>query len=558
MDDNKPTLGIYGIQDRIDTEYPGMVHDHAIALMNNGRVEKHLQLERITRRKRDNKLYRHIGEIARNEKLVDRDFDAIFVNNVVGKAFISSDGVVRFEAPLTSRLSKDVEKGYLWWFDRELDAYMLNHELAHIFSSLPFYGEFKENSLLVHFDGGASLSNFSAWMYRQNKIIPVEHHWEMKTMTSLFNANALTFGIINATMRDQNSVPGRLMGYAALGTYNEDIEMWLRQNKWFEDIWGKRSIFFEKAKSDFNINLKSFDQRSSFLQDVAATIQDTFMREILLKLDDIDSMTSCSNLYFTGGCALNIQSNSAIVDSGLFDEVFIPPCTEDSGLALGAAAFGEWRKGHKIQIHTPYLNNCGLDDSASEEVSPEVVAQVASLIAQGCVVGVCIGNGEVGPRALGNRSLLSLPTKALANKVSVVHKKREWYRPVAPVMLKKNTSYFTGKETINHLSRYMLLDFSILPEKQPEIAGVIHANGTARIQTIFERNDHHFLWDLLTILDERFGVKALVNTSFNHQGCPIVHTSDDALSEAKLINIDAVLINGTLTDLRDSGSENVG
>ncbi|HPR33862.1 MAG TPA: hypothetical protein PLK12_17300, partial [Prolixibacteraceae bacterium] len=258
MNEDRATLGIYGIQDRVDTVWPHYVHDHGMVLMENGRIETFLQLERITRRKRDNKLYAHLTSLVKEAKWVERDFDVVCADNVVGRAMITTDGQIRFEAPLNNRLTKDMEKGKLWWIHREIDGYVLNHELAHIFSCLPFFGDFEENSLLVHFDGGASLSNFSAWMYRMGKIVPVEHHWELKTFTSLYNANALTFGIIGAGIEDQNSVPGKLMGYAALGSYNEDIDFWLRQNNWFGEIWGKRSIFFEKAKADFGIDLKSF------------------------------------------------------------------------------------------------------------------------------------------------------------------------------------------------------------------------------------------------------------------------------------------------------------
>ncbi|MBN1926604.1 MAG: hypothetical protein JW798_12290, partial [Prolixibacteraceae bacterium] len=175
MNEARATLGIYGIQDRLDTEWPQYVHDHGVAFLNNGVVEKFLQLERVTRRKRDNKLYIHLPELIKAEKMVDKEFDVVFIDNVVGRSFITSNGQIRFEAPLNHRLTKDWEKGRLWWFDREIDGYILNHELAHIFSCLPFFGDFEENSLLVHFDGGASLSNFSAWIYRMGKIVPVEH-----------------------------------------------------------------------------------------------------------------------------------------------------------------------------------------------------------------------------------------------------------------------------------------------------------------------------------------------------------------------------------------------
>ncbi len=548
MDEGRVTLGVYGIQDRMDTLYPQYVHDHNITIAENGSISKFLQLERLSRIKRDNKLYSHLPQIMKDSNLVSTDFDVIFVDNIVGRSFISSNGQIRFEAPLNSKLTKEHEKGKLWWFDRELDSYILNHELAHVFSCLPFYGEFADNSLLVHFDGGASLSNFSAWIYRMGKIIPVEHHWELKHFTSLYNANALTFGIIGAGIEDQNSVPGKLMGYAALGNYNEDIDFWLRQNNWFENIWGKRSVFFEKVKSDFNIDLKSFDQRNTFLQDVASTIQELFMRETLLKLDDLNTLTGCKNLYYSGGCALNIHTNSAIIDSSIFDNVFIPPCTDDSGLSLGAAAYLEWKKGNQIKKCSPYINNWGIEDY-STNYSLEDVGYVAQQLAEGNIIGVCNGYGEAGPRSLGNRSLLALPTKALANKVSTEHKQREWYRPVAPIMLQKNANYFSKQEKTHHLTKYMLIDVKIPEERQAEIPGVIHANGTARIQTVSSREENPFIFDLLSMLDEKYNIKALINSSFNSRGEPIVHTEDDAKLSSKKMGIDKLVLNGKFLKL---------
>ncbi len=545
MDEGRVTLGIYGIQDRMDTLYPQYVHDHNITIAEKGEIKNFLQLERITRNKRDNKLYIHLPQIIKDSNNVATDFDVVFVDNIVGRSFISSNGQIRFEAPLNFKLTKEHEKGKLWWFNRELDGYILNHELAHIFSCLPFYGEFEENSLLVHFDGGASLSNFSAWIYRMGKIIPVEHHWELKHFTSLYNANALTFGIIGAGIEDQNSVPGKLMGYAALGNYNEDIDFWLRQNNWFENIWSKRSVFFEKAKSEFNIDLKSFDQRNTFLQDIAATIQELFMRETLLKLDDLNTLTGCKNLYYTGGCALNIHTNSAIVDSSIFEKVFIPPCTEDSGLSLGAASYLEWKKGNQIKKGSPYLNNWGIEDYKIDYTA-EDIQSVAQKLAEGNVIAVCNGFGEAGPRSLGNRCILALPTKAMANKVSIEHKQREWYRPVAPIMLEKNAKYYTKTNSINQLTKYMLLDVKIPDDRQTEIPGVIHSNGTARIQTIFSRTDNPYMFDLLSVLDENYNVKALINTSFNSKGESIVHTAEDAIFSAKKMGINNVVLNGIL------------
>lgn len=543
---SKPTLAIYGIKDIKNSGYPVFVHDHNISFFKNGKLEKHAQLERITRKKYDNTIDNHIYDLLKTEKLIKEDFDIVFTDNVIGRAFISKNGEIRFEGPLNSDLTTGLEKGKCWWFGKEKDAYVLNHELAHIYSCLPFFGNFKDNSLLVHFDGGASLSSFSAWTLKNNSLTKVEYHWDLKYLSSFFNANALAFAIIGAKEFDQHSVPGKLMGFASFGKYSTELENWLIENDYFQNIWNKKSVFFDKAKKDFNIDIKSFDQHNSFLQNIAATFQYIFQRDFIKRLKEIQFQTSTDYLYLSGGSALNILANTEIVKSNVFKDVFIPPCTNDSGLSIGAGAFMEQLKHGNIELHDPYLNNWALEDYNTKYTGNDI-SELAIQISEGKVIGVCNGYGESGPRALGNRSILALAnSKRIAKKVSEEHKKREWYRPVAPVMLEKNAKYFTGLSEIHHLSKLMLLDFKILENKMSEIEGVVHVDGTSRIQTIFKREENQFIYDLLTELDEKFDIKALINTSFNIKGEPIVHTTEDALRSAKNMKLDGVVINGKL------------
>ncbi|MDX8337702.1 carbamoyltransferase C-terminal domain-containing protein [Draconibacterium sp. IB214405] len=546
---NKPTLAIYGIQDRFDYEHPFYVHDHNLAFMHNGKVEWFLQQERISRRKRDNSLHIHLKEILKEKKLLGKDYDLVFVDNVVGRTFLLQNGEVRFEAPLNSELSTGLEKGKCWWFGEEKEAWVLNHEMAHMFSSLPFFGDLKENSLLVHFDGGASLSNFSAAVYKNGRLEWLEYHWDLKPYSTLFNANALVFAIIGAKLPEQNAVPGKFMGFSGLGTYRPELGDWLKNNNFFQDIWGKTSVFFDAAKKDWGVDLKSFNQKDPFIQDVAATLQELFTQEILKKLQELQQETSAENLYYTGGSALNIVANTRIVNSGLFKQVFIPPCTEDSGLALGAAAFAEWIKTGKIEVNSAYLNNWGIENYYAD-FSEQTINEIADQLAAKKLVGVCNNFGEAGPRALGNRSILAFAgSKELSKKLSMEKKGREWYRPLAPVALEENIKYFTGQSEIHSLAKFMLLDFAVLPEKQQEIAGAIHADGTARFQSISKETDNPFLFALLKRLDEKYGIKALINTSFNAGGEPIVHTEEDALRSAKEMQLDGVVINGKFVQL---------
>jgi carbamoyltransferase len=549
MNTRKPTLAIYGIQDRYEYEHPFYVHDHNLAVMQDGRVLHFLQQERISRRKRDNTLHLHLKEILKQKKLIGNDYDLVFVDNVVGRTFLLSSGEVRFEAPLNRNLSTDLEKGKCWWFGKEKEAFVLNHELAHMFSCLPFFGSFKENSLLVHFDGGASLSNFSAATFKNGMLDWVEYHWDLKPYSGLYNANALVFAIIGAKLSEQNAVPGKFMGFAGLGNYQPELEEWLLKNNFFQDIWGRTSVFLEAAKKEWNVELKSFNQNSSFIQDVAATLQHIFVKQILRKLINLQEKTGTENLYYTGGSALNIVTNTQIINSGIFKQVFIPPCTEDSGLSLGAAAFVEWKKRGKVEVHPVYLNSWEIEDYTVSFL-PETIEKVAKQLVGGKLVGICNGAGEAGPRALGNRSILALAnSKSVAKTLSTEKKGREWYRPLAPVALEKNTKYFTGLDEIHSLSKYMLLDLLVLAEKQNEIAGALHADGSARFQTIFTRNENPFLFDLLTFMDDTYGIKALINTSFNGGGEPIVHTEKDALNSAKKMKLDSVVLNGKFVDL---------
>jgi carbamoyltransferase len=543
---SKPTLALYGIKDIKNSGYPVFVHDHNISFFKNGKLEKHAQLERITRKKYDNTIDNHIYDLLKTEKLINEDFDIVFTDNVIGRAFISKNGEIHFEGPLNPDLSTGLEKGKCWWFGNEKDAYVLNHELAHIYSCVPFFGNFNENSLLVHFDGGASLSNFSAWIYKNNSLVKHEFHWDLKYLSSFFNANALAFAIIGAKEFDQQSVPGKLMGFASFGKYSVELENWLIENDYFQDIWNKKSVFFDKAKNDWNIEIKSFDQHNPFLQDIAATFQYIFQRDFVQKLQDIQSKTLTDYLYLSGGSALNILVNTEIVNSSIFKDVFIPPCTNDSGLSIGAGAFMEQLKYGNLELHDPYLNNWGLEDYIATYSAGDI-SEIAKHLFEGKVIGVCNGNGESGPRALGNRSILALAnSKKLAKKVSEEHKKREWYRPVAPVMLEKNAKYFTGLSKIHHLSKFMLLDFKIAENKMSEIEGVVHVDRTSRIQTIFKRNENQFIFDLLTELDEKFDIKALINTSFNTKGEPIVHTLEDAVRSAKNMKLDGIVVKGKL------------
>ena len=552
----KPTLAIYGIKDRNLFEYPAYVHDHNVCIMQDGKVLQYLQLERFSRRKYDNRLDLFLEQLI-EQKVINcpEDFDLVCVNDFVGNAFISQNGRLRFEADRMQNLSFDSVKAnayyqYDGWNGKELNAFLCQHEIAHICSNLPFYGEFKDNSLLISIDGGSSLGNYSAFLFKDGKISHIENNWtDLGFASKLFNDNSLSFRMLNAKPGEHCSVPGKLMGFASWGNYDKKIEDWLVKHNYFKEYWKKEDSILNSINQEFGIVAK-YDTHDPFMQNIAATMQRIFENAILQKISLLQKRFHCDYLYYGGGCALNIVTNTKIIESGMFKDVFIAPCCNDSGLSIGAAAFMEMQKGNKIQIHNPYLCNAGLDNT-DYEISDNEIAATAEFLLKRKIVGVCNGSAEIGPRALGNRSLIAhADSKELSRKMSMEVKKREWYRPIAPIMLKENAEKVSFQRP-NCLAKFMLMDFKIKPEFQRQMEGVVHSNQTARIQTIETENDNKFMYRLLKYLNDKHGVIALINTSFNAQGEPIVHTPQQAMESAKRMCIDGLVLNGKLLTLNN-------
>jgi carbamoyltransferase len=542
-------ISIYGIKDCNHYKHPGFVHDHSICVGKNGIVFDYLHLERYTGRKYDNRLDEYFDNFIEEEIIkLDQEDVLLSVNSFVGQSFISKKGIVRIEPVNKVHLSVDLQEATSLfvdeWQQKRLKAYIVPHEIAHIFTNLIFYGEFRDNSLVIHFDGGASVGNVSVFLYKDNKLQLVEYGWKLHHLSNLYNNNALVFSLVGASPGEHCSVPGKFMGLAAIGKPDIKIINWLEKNKFFEDIWIDKSRFYNEFYMKFGVLINEIDNRKQIFQDVAASIQKYFVDKTLEYIYGLKEKYNCQYLYLSGGCGLNIKLNSILVSDKIFEDVFIPPCCNDSGLSLGALAYYFWANGIEVQRHSPYLNSlfCDLKRKYGD-IEIELIKKISEILNNGGIIGIANEQGESGPRALGNRSILALANSIqLKEKVSMGIKKREWYRPIAPIMLERNTKYYTGFSNINHLSKYMLLDFFIRKDLIEEINGVVHSDGTSRIQTIFSRNENPFIYDLLVYLEEVKGIKALINTSFNCKGNPMIHTKNEAIKTAKEMGLDAVVV----------------
>jgi carbamoyltransferase len=269
--------------------------------------------------------------------------------------------------------------------------------------------------------------------------------------------------------------------------------------------------------------------------DLAASVQ-ARLEEVLLELAvRLHRRTGERVLTLAGGVALNCVANAALAARGPFDEVWAQPASGDAGTALGAALLLSAEAGDEVRPMTTAALGRGFDDAELRscltrarvpfEEPADLAAAAADVLAGDGVVAWFQGRAEFGPRALGQRSLLANPGRAenLARLNDV--KGREHFRPIAPMVLSDRAAdVFDGQLP----SPYMLFTHRVRPEWRSCIPAVVHVDGTARVQTV-DRGLQPLVGRLLDAFERRTGLPALVNTSLNTAGRPMVDSPTDAL-----------------------------
>ncbi|EFL19354.1 carbamoyltransferase C-terminal domain-containing protein [Streptomyces sp. C] len=287
-------------------------------------------------------------------------------------------------------------------------------------------------------------------------------------------------------------------------------------------------------------------------KDLAASAQQRLEEALEHVITHYARATGLRRLCLAGGTFLNCVANGRIARLGLFDDIFVQPAASDAGTAVGAAALSTIRRGGRAQVSVPsYFLGTEYGDDAAEAafaaagVKPErlpereMARRLAERLAGGRVAAVFRGRMEFGPRALGNRSLLAdASAPAMRDRLNEI-KGREDFRPVAPIV----TEDAFGEFFDGHRDPYMLFTSTVLPEARERIPAAVHADGTARVQTVSARTSP-FLDVLLREFGSRTGSPVLVNTSFNVRGKPIVESPQEALACYFTSGIDCIAIGG--------------
>ena len=318
--------------------------------------------------------------------------------------------------------------------------------------------------------------------------------------------------------------------------------------------------------------------------DIAASIQ-IVTEEIMLKMARyVNKVTGLDKLCLAGGVALNCVGNGRILRDGPFKELWIQPASGDAGGALGAAllawysylnnerpADNENDRQKASFLGPSYSDDCVEDFLKKEGVTfkklsySEIPGIISDLIIQGKVIGWFQGKLEFGPRALGARSIVGdSRSPEMQSKMNLKIKYRESFRPFAPTVLKEKASEWFD---LDRESPYMLLVAPVKKEKRlvpgntekplqgfdrlkirrSEIPAVTHVDYSARIQTI-KREDAPLYYDTVNEFYKKTGCPAIINTSFNVRGEPLVCSPEDAFKCFMRTEMDYLIMGSFLLD----------
>lgn len=266
-------------------------------------------------------------------------------------------------------------------------------------------------------------------------------------------------------------------------------------------------------------------------------------------------LSGTSALCMAGGVALNATTNGRIEREEGLSAFYVQPASSDAGLAIGAALAARHLQTGRIPARQPVRDSWGRRYSPTEVAAaigrhPEMerlpiedpVGMVAERLAAGEVIGWFEGGAELGPRALGHRSLVADPRSlGMRDHLNRNIKKREWFRPFAPaVLVERFEDWFQP----GGASRFMLSTTLVRRDRRGQVPAITHVDGTARVQVV-SPGEGEFR-RLIEEFHRRTGVPMILNTSFNAAGEPIVETPEDALRAAEAMGISLLYLDGIL------------
>lgn len=349
---------------------------------------------------------------------------------------------------------------------------------------------------------------------------------------------------------------GKVMGLAPYGDENRAIESSLRALIETGVDYDVTGITGDGIDAGVRTLEDHFDRERNrtpgefddWQSDLAYTAQHLLEEIVTDIVDNYCGRLNTRNVCLAGGVALNCKMNQRVMEHPAVDSVFIQPMAHDAGLAIGAGYRDQSPVDIEEQTHVYWGPAYGSDEirelldrnKITYRTPDDIATETARKIAEGELVGRFQGRLEMGPRALGNRSILADPRSVDSrDRVNRFVKHREEWRPFAPSMLEEAAeTYLENAES----SAYMIKTFNVTADRRDEIPAVLHpADDTTRPQTVNEHQNPRY-YELIRAFEEITGVPVVLNTSFNDHGEPIVNTPKQALKDFYGMGLDTLIL----------------
>ncbi|MBW2737336.1 MAG: carbamoyl transferase NodU family protein [Deltaproteobacteria bacterium] len=379
-----------------------------------------------------------------------------------------------------------------------------------------------EDAIAVCADGGSENGCSAVYFFDGDKYSPVED-LDSTILTGRFYGTLTQLVIGSDFEKAHIHWPGKTMGLSGFGTYDDEIAQLIKEDVAVFNRLNLRGI--NELEKRYGLQAES-GNRCHHRWNIGRTGQQLWEDIWISKLAEYAHLSS--RLIFSGGCALNVLLNHRIRKSSLFSDIFVPPTASDCGQALGAILHRHYPK-----CKFPFL---GFSYGEMTKVPDRAVDDLAA----GRIVLWFNGRSEIGPRALGHRSILGLPDSIDRRiRLSQEVKGREWYRPVAAVIREEIAADWFE---VNVPSPFMLEALPVKEKTRKIAPAIVHVDGTCRLQTVSADQDP-ILWGLLEKVHQETGCPMLMNTSMNVREKPICDSPEDALRLFNSCGADILYLN---------------
>ena len=535
-------------------------HDSAVALIQNGKVLNAVEEERFTGIKHDFSFpINSINWILKQNNISSKDISTVcyyenpkLKHDRDWKSYWKYFWKNPFKFP--KRLNHLDELEQIFPLSKIIYN---NHHLSHLSYSY-FTSDFKESAILS-VDG---VGEWDTTVLASGKDNIIKRYSEVVYPHSL----GLLYSTITAFLGFKpNEGEYKVMGLAPYGTHLFHHKKFDKLIKETEDGFELNMDYFAYHYSDkimFNQKLSKLlgvpnrlpeEPINDIHKNISAALQYTYEKHFFRLLNKLHEKTKSDNLCLSGGCAYNGTANGKIQSKTPFKNIWIPPAPSDAGSAIGAALhyWNHITNDRKVNT-TPFLGPSEKlldivkvvkenDDKIFYEAlsDEELFPKVAKLISEGNIIGWVRGQLEFGARALGNRSILADPRDPqMKRRVNMVVKKREGFRPFAPICCYDDMkNFFTPTIEIPYMNQIV----SVKPQHRKKLPAITHIDGSSRVQTLRE-DFNPKMYKLLKEYQKITKYPILLNTSFNLKDQTMVRDSQEAIDTFMNCDMDYLVI----------------